>query len=138
MAKEKRKTFDEELARITREHGEFDAEAYRFVFEALDHLLRKIRKRRHVSGAELADACRELALDRFGLLARTVLNQWGVHRTSDFGKIVFHLVQAGLMSKTEQDKQSDFENVYDFEQAFDHAYRFPTPGDAKDDPQERG
>ena len=36
-------------------------------------------------------------------MARTVFRQWGIQRTDDFGDMVFNLVEAGLMSKTEQD-----------------------------------
>ena len=116
---------DKSLEDLVREQGRYDVEAYRFVFESLDHLLSKLDERRHVTGAELSHAIRELALERFGFLARTVLAEWGVHRTSDFGEIVFHLVENGFMSKTKGDRKSDFDDIYDFAAAFDHAYRLP-------------
>jgi len=114
---------EKSLEQIAREGGRYDVEAYRFVFEALDYLLKKMGQRRHVSGAELSHAIRELAIERFGFMAQSVLNQWGVHKTRDFGEIVFQLVQASLMSKTDEDKVSDFDDIYDFRQAFDHAFR---------------
>jgi uncharacterized repeat protein (TIGR04138 family) len=101
------------------------------MFEALDHLLGKMKQRRHVSGAELSNTVRELALERFGYLAHAVLNQWNVFRTDDFGEIVYHLIQEGLMSKTGEDKQSDFNGIYDFHEAFDQAYVFPPQKDQK-------
>lgn len=122
---------EKSLEEVARELGRYEVEAYRFVFESLDHLLSKLDKRRHVSGAELAHAIRELALERFGFMARTVLNQWGVHETGDFGEIVFQLVNAGLMSKTEEDRKSDFADIYDFHEAFDRGYGKPSQGPHK-------
>jgi uncharacterized repeat protein (TIGR04138 family) len=123
MRGRKEKTLEE----VAREMGRYDVEAYRFVFESLDHLLRKLGERRHVTGAELSEAIRELAIERFGYMARTVFSQWGVNRTGDFGEIVFHLVSTGLMSKTEGDRKSDFKDIYDFEKAFDSRYLEPPP-----------
>jgi len=122
---------EKSLEQLARETGRYDVEAYRFMFEALDHLLGQLKERRHVSGAELSHAIRELAVERFGFMARSVLNQWGVHKTLDFGEIVFQLVNAGLMSKTEEDKVSDFNDIYDFQEAFDLAFRQGTRKDRK-------
>ena len=118
---------EKSLEAVVREKGRYDIEAYRFVFEALDHLLQKLGKRRHVSGAELSHAIRELAIERFGFLARTVLNAWDVHETHDFGEIVYHLVENELMSKTDEDRITDFDNIYDFEEAFERGYHPPSP-----------
>jgi uncharacterized repeat protein (TIGR04138 family) len=119
MDRKPEKTLDQ----VAREIGTYDVEAYRFVFESLDHLLQKLGKRRHVSGAELCHAIRELAIERFGFLARTVLAEWGVRETGDFGAIVFNLIKYDLMSKTPEDRQSDFNDIYDFESVFDRAFR---------------
>ena len=116
---------DRSLEDVVREKGLYDVEAYRFVFESLDFLLGKLDERRHVTGAELAHAVRELALERFGFMAKTVLHEWGLRRTADIGEIVFHLVGEGFMSKTESDRKSDFDNIYDFDAAFDQGYRIP-------------
>ena len=122
MDRKKAKSLEE----VVQETGRYDIEAYRFVFEALDHLLEKVGERRHVTGAELSHAIRELALERFGFMARTVLNQWDVHETHDFGEIVYHLVKNELMSKTDEDRISDFDDIYDFEEAFDRGYHPPS------------
>ena len=53
-------------------------------------------------GPELLGGVRDLALQEFGLMARTVFRMWGVNSTADFGEIVFNLIDAGLMSKTSQ------------------------------------
>ena len=78
---------------------------------------------RHVSGQQLCLALRDLAIEKYGLLAGTVLRHWGVHSTSDFGRIVFALVDSGLLSKQPTDSIRDFDNVFDFREAFDRGYR---------------
>ena len=42
---------------------------------------------------------------------------WGINRTADFGEIVFNLIAAGLMSKTDRDDRRDFHDVYDLDEA---------------------
>ena len=77
----------------------------------------------HVSGPELLDGIRDLALREFGLMARTVFRMWGVNCTGDVGRLIFNLIDAELMSKTDQDRQEDFENVYDMDKALADGYR---------------
>ena len=55
-------------------------------------------------------------------MARLVLSSWGIHATSDFGEIVFNLIRIGQMSKSENDRREDFDNVYDFEQTLVREY----------------
>ncbi|UYV13010.1 MAG: hypothetical protein NCW75_01685 [Phycisphaera sp.] len=74
---------------------------------------------RHVSGQELCLGLRSLAVEKYGLLARTVLRGWGVSKTEDFGKIVYAMVDTGLLRTSEQDSLDDFRGVYEFEEAFD-------------------
>lgn len=76
---------------------------------------------RHVSGQELCWGLRDLAVKRWGLLAKTVLRQWRVKRTEDFGRIVFALIDEGRLRKQADDSIDDFKNVYDFDEAFDLA-----------------
>jgi uncharacterized repeat protein (TIGR04138 family) len=114
---------DQVIAEIVRGDPRYCAEAYEFVFEALDYTLRRRGSgRKHVSGPEIMESARLLALEQFGFLARAVLNQWGVHRTDDFGDIVFHLIEADLLQKTANDRREDFAGLYDFVEAFDAAF----------------
>jgi uncharacterized repeat protein (TIGR04138 family) len=75
---------------------------------------------RHISGQQLCLGLRELAIEKYGLLAPVVLEHWRVRRTFDFGRIVFAMIEAGLMTKTHRDSLEDFQAVYDFEEAFSH------------------
>lgn len=114
----------------------FHHEAYRFIFEALHHTQQRLRRhsspdldddRAHITGPELLTGVRDLALERYGLLARTLFAYWGVKSTADFGRIVFELIERGEMRKTDRDQFSDFVDVYDFEDALDRDYRIPLP-----------
>jgi uncharacterized repeat protein (TIGR04138 family) len=103
---------------VAQKHGRYKPNAYRFTLDAVGFTVRALEENRHVSGNELLDGIRRLALDRFGPMAKTVFEQWGVVTTEDFGAIVFQLVDEGLLGKTEQDKMSDFARGYDFHEAF--------------------
>ncbi|MEQ9069739.1 MAG: hypothetical protein RLO18_23600, partial [Gimesia chilikensis] len=80
----------------------------------------------HVSGQELLEGVRVLALKQFGLMTQTVFKQWGVHSTKDFGKMVFEMIEHGRMRKTDNDRLEDFVDIYDFQQAFDANYIIDT------------
>lgn len=100
----------------------FDERAYLFVLAALEHCQSRLTERRHITGPELANACRELALQRFGVMARLVLEHWGVRETIDIGDIVFTLVELGLLISQPQDSRDDFFGVYEFASAFEDEY----------------
>jgi uncharacterized repeat protein (TIGR04138 family) len=82
---------------------------------------------RHLTGRELCEAIRRLALDQFGYMAKTVLNSWGVHNTGDFGNMVFNLIDIGEMSKTKHDRREDFDDVFDFETELRQEFRIEPP-----------
>ncbi len=73
---------------------------------------------RHVSGHELCIGLKEYAIERYGMMAKSVLNKWGIHHTLDFGKIIFAMVDAGLMRTTDEDRLEDFDGVYEFDDVF--------------------
>ena len=100
----------------------FQERAYLFVLAALEHCQQRLTERRHISGRELAEACRDLALERYGVLARQVLEHWGLTCTRDFGDIVFALVDLGLLIKQPHDSRDDFDAVFDFEAVFERDY----------------
>lgn len=118
--------FAEVVALIRKEDPRFDRKAYDFVRQGLDHTVKELKKKdalrvaktAHVSGAELLDGLRVYALDQYGPLAKTVLNDWGVKSCADFGDIVFNLIEYNVFSKTEKDRREDFDDLYSFEDAF--------------------
>jgi len=103
---------------LSKQEQRYHPNAYRFVLGALKYTQRKLDRPRHVSGHELLEGISELARKDFGPFALTVLTEWGVTNTRDFGTIVFQLVETGEIKKTEEDRIEDFEGVYEFAQEF--------------------
>ena len=89
---------------------------------ALEHCQTSLIERRHITGPELARSYREVALQRFGVMARLVLEHWGVRETIDIGDIVFTLVDMGLLISQPQDTRDEFVDVFDFDLAFERDY----------------
>lgn len=110
--------FEEKLRAVTGRDPRYPVAAYRFIYEGLDYTVKNIGCKRHVTGRELAEGLRNLAIEQFGGLALLVLGQWNITKTADFGNMVFNLVETGLMSRSESDSPEDFANVYDFARTF--------------------
>ena len=97
----------------------FHENAYLFVLSALEFSQTRLTERRHITGQELATACRDLALERYGVMARIVLEHWGVKSTADIGGVVFALVELGLLVSQPTDTKEDFIGIFDFDRAFE-------------------
>jgi uncharacterized repeat protein (TIGR04138 family) len=115
--------FEQTVEMICGQDPRYRAEAYYFVREALDFTAKTLKKPaqgsgRHVSGRELLDGLRRFSLQEFGPMAKTVLNEWGILASEDFGEIVFNLVRSGKLGSTEEDRKEDFANGFDFNEAF--------------------
>lgn len=121
-----------DLAGVLARDPRYSIHAYAFVFEALEYT-KGLKKRsqgrvrgrtrpsaasRHVTGRDLCEGARQLALDHYGMMALTVLKLWGLRSTSDLGEVVYNLIASGDFEKTPSDSRSDFDNLYDFEHAF--------------------
>ena len=111
-------TFD----RLRELNPRFHESAYLFILSSLHHVIERLPEPRHISGRELADGVRDLSINRFGPMARTVLEHWGIRQTADVGGIVFGLVECGILIKTDEDSLDDFDDVYDFDEAFEQDY----------------
>ncbi|MGQ0539744.1 MAG: Minf_1886 family protein [Gemmatimonadaceae bacterium] len=104
----------------------FHEHAYLFVLAALECYQAKLATRRHIDGRELALACRDLAIERYGVLARSVLEHWGIRSSADLGDVVFTLVDLGFLMSQETDTRLAFVDVFDFDEAFELAYPWST------------
>lgn len=113
------------LDRLRQRYPDYDETAYLFILSGLHYTIERMDEPRHISGQELAEGCRDLAIERWGVMARTVLQHWGIRSTRDLGAIVFALVDCGVLVKREDDSIVDFEVVYDFEEAFEQNYPWP-------------
>jgi len=120
---EEAETEEDKLNALLSSDTRFNREAYRFVQESLEFTRRKLTRHGHVTGKELAEGVRDLALDRFGLLAKTVLNEWGIRTTGNIGDIVYNMIKAKIMVKQDSDNREDFDDVYDFENAFQTEFK---------------
>ena len=148
------------LCELLKRDKRYRFDAYVFVFESLRYAQEKLgmggepeqaeemfdsddadsswqqspERQRHVTGQQLCEAMRIYALDQYGYLAKSVLNHWGVQATSDFGEIVFNLIDVQQMRKTPEDRREDFNDVYDFDDAFQYSFQF-TSADSSEEPR---
>jgi uncharacterized repeat protein (TIGR04138 family) len=110
------------MDRIRLRETRYDEQAYLFVLSALEFSQSRLDSRRHITAGELAASCRELALERYGLMSRIVLERWGLTSTADIGEVVFTLVELGFLVKQPTDTREEFAGLYDFESAFVRDY----------------
>ena len=116
-----------EIENLAERDGRYKRDAYLFVYDALEYTVQKLgrnkdalaEKKRHISGRDLLFGISEYSADQFGPLTCSVFAHWGIEQTRDFGEIVFNLVGANLLRKTDEDRIEDFVDVYDFAEEFD-------------------
>ncbi len=119
----------------------YKLQAYQFIRDALTYAQEVLRipeqnrargltgeSARHMTGQQLCEACRRYALEQYGMLAKMVLNSWGIYTTGDFGEIVYNLIGIHQMRKSESDRREDFDNVFDFGTAFEPEFEVLSPG----------
>ena len=110
------------MDQIRQRESRYEEGAYLFVLAALEYSQAQLQVRRHITGRELATACRDLAIERYGIMARLVLERWGVASTEDIGSVVFTLVDLGFLASQPTDTREQFSDVYDFVEAFERRY----------------
>ena len=120
--------FQEAVELMAEANPAYSPHCYYFMREALDFTIKMLEKptsgkARHVSGGELLEGVRKFALQEYGPLTKRVLNTWGIQRCEDFGRIVFIMVENGVLGKTEEDRIEDFTGGYEFEAAFLQPFR---------------
>jgi len=108
--------------------GRYTLDAILFLHEALEYTLKNIGERRHVSGQELLEGVRKLALEKYGMMTRVLFESWGITATDDIGEIVFLLVDNGIWGKTEMDRRDDFKDIYNFRKVFEDAFTLGKSG----------
>ncbi len=114
----------ETIEQILEKDKRYKLQAYSFVLEALDFGRVLANKPKHITGKELLEGLKNLAIKEFGVMALNVLESWGIKTTDDVGEIVFNLIDAKLLSKIDEDKKEDFHNVFNFYQVFVKEYPF--------------
>jgi uncharacterized repeat protein (TIGR04138 family) len=128
------------LIEVSRRDPRYAYEAYEFLFEGLSHTQRMLGRaaeptrteevpENHVSGAELCAGLADLARHEFGRMARVVFRMWGINTTDDIGEIVFNLIDASLLSKTDRDDRGDFHAVFDLDKVLLENFKIATPSE---------
>ena len=126
------------IYQVLQDDPRYTIEAYQFVREALSYAQEVMGfgvaepvpggesqpVEKHLTGQEVCEASRSYALEQYGLLAKTVLKNWGINRTDDLGEIVYNLIRVDLMKKSGHDRREDFDAVFDFEMGLDAAFEF--------------
>jgi uncharacterized repeat protein (TIGR04138 family) len=122
------------LMEVARRDQRYAYEAYEFIFAALEHtqkLLGRVRPEptrekeavaQHVAGAELVRGACDLATNEYGRMARVVFHMWGIDATDDFGAIVFNLIDANLLTKTDSDSRDDFRGLFDLDDTLKNGF----------------
>jgi len=113
------KDFFTTIEEIRQKDARYKTDAYEFVMQALGHTQKKLKRKGHVTGKELLAGMREHGLELYGPMTKTVFSHWGIYTTHDFGRVVFNMVDVGLLGKTDDDTVEDFRDVYDFDEALD-------------------
>lgn len=123
------------IVELLQQDQRYHIEAYQFVREALAYAQEIMKmpsegeEDHHISGQQLCEAIRKYALDQFGFMGKTVLNSWGVYSTGDFGEIVYNLIRIKHMKKSDSDRREDFDEVYDFDTAFEPVFEHSSTDD---------
>jgi uncharacterized repeat protein (TIGR04138 family) len=111
--------FEESVGSILTRESRYDGHAYFFLKDSLDYTLKRVMEEtggrgRHVSGKELLEGFRDLALEQFGPMAATLMDEWGVRECRDVGNMVFQLIEEQVFGRQDSDKPEDFDGVFDF------------------------
>ncbi len=107
---------------IRRRDTRFSEDAYAFVMDSLEFTITRLGQRRHISARELLVGMCAFAKERFGMMAWTVLDRWGVKTTADVGAIVFQLVESSMLSRREEDSREEFDGVFDLQVELEDNY----------------
>lgn len=126
-----------DLEKLVESDSTWPYEAYEFVLNSLDHAARTVQEAQdslrdetksemeseigspgaeggmHVDGRQIALAARAIAQEEFGQMAPVVFRQWGIQSTADLGRIIFKLIDIGLLNKNEKDSIEDFVGIYE-------------------------
>jgi uncharacterized repeat protein (TIGR04138 family) len=128
------------IEQLLRNDTRFKLEAYGFMRDALEYAQKTNLpgastpeddpESRHMTGQQLCEACRQYALNQYGYLAKLVLASWGLKSTSDFGDVVYNLIEIKHMRKSDSDRREDFNEVFRFDEAFEPSFELLSPEEA--------
>lgn len=115
---------EERIYHICETDDQYKPQAFFFIYLVLGRCRNVLEKPGHVSGQDLLKAFSEEARMQYGPMALTVLNHMGFRSTEDVGRLVFLMVEEGLLSRTEKDTLEDFKEKYEFQEEFVAKYQW--------------
>lgn len=81
----------DKFRKLRAKYTQYPSLVYEFVCEALDYTLKKVVKaQRHVKAHEILEGFRLCAIEQFGCLAKTVLDEWNLRTTSRLSEVLRH------------------------------------------------
>lgn len=106
---------DELLRRLSHETG-YAIGAIQFTMNALNMTMEdSSADNKHVTAAALARCLLETVIDWFGDDAEGTLREWQLERSENLGKLVYGLIDSGLMKPGDGDAKSDFDGLYNLD-----------------------
>ncbi len=119
--------FEQAIVSILGRDKRFDPHAFFFLKDSLDYTLKRVADgnsglSRHVSGGELLEGFRDLALEQFGPMASTLMIEWGIRECSDVGEMVFLLIEEQMFGKQDSDTKEDFHGNFDLKEALTNPF----------------
>ena len=101
--------FNARIKQLLQQDSRYAEEAYRFISDAVTFTVNRLDEHRHVNAGELITGIRDFAEHEYGVLARSVLENWGICSASDVGELVYHLISVQILSASPGDQRSDFD-----------------------------
>ena len=119
--------FEQAVFSIVGRDKRYEPHGFFFLKDALDFTLKRVAEgntssSRHVSGPELLEGFRDLALEQFGPMGATLMGEWGIRECSDVGEMVFLLIEEGMFGKQDSDSKEDFTGKFSLSEAMTHPF----------------
>lgn len=120
-------SFHTAVERVRARDPRFAPQAYDFLCEALEYTVKMVKAEtaedRHVTGPQLLQGFRQMAMRDFGPMAWTVMKEWGICRSEDVGEMVYQMINIGYFGRNESDSIEDFSDGICMEEALTRPYK---------------
>lgn len=115
-------SFFDAVKRIRNRDRRYSPDAYALVMDSVAYAIQTIGKPRHISAAELLVHLCQFAKGKYGILAYSMLEMWGLRSTEDIGAVVYALIDEGELTEQEGDSLGGFSSVFDLHEKLEIGY----------------
>lgn len=115
-------SFFDAVERIRSRDKRYAPEAYALAMDSVAYAIQSIGEPRHISAEELLNHLCDFARDRYGILAYSMLEKWGLRSTQDVGAVVYRLIEEGELTEQEEDSLAEFYQVFDLRERLEVEY----------------